>query len=320
MKFTSTALLLLGALLVGRATQAADAVNGIVALVGDSVITYEQVERLIARAIELERAKYPNQPDNLRRAVAEARKAGVETLINRRLILEDFKELKVSLPETLIEKNVEEEIKQRYGERTVLAKSLQQEGVTFESFRKEIREQFIEAVMRNRNVPRDILVSPGRIEKFYRENIEKYQIPDQVKLRMIVIDKTRTPADATRLGREILSKLDDGADFAEMAAVYSDGSQAREGGSWGWVDRKVLREDLADVAFQLPAGKRSDLIEKAEGVYIMLVEENRIAHVRPIDEVREEIERTLVVTERMRLQKAWIDKLRKKQFIRTIVN
>ncbi len=320
MKLTCTAFVLLTALVVGRTLQAADAVNGIVAMVGDSVITFEQVERLIQRTVELERSKYATQPESLRRAIAEARKAGVETLINRRLILEAFKDLKFSIPETIIEKNVEAEIKQRYGERTTLAKSLQSEGMTFESFRKEIREQFIEAVMRNRNVPRDVLVSPGRIERYYRDNLEKYQIPDQVKLRMIVIDKTRTPADAMRLGREILAKLDEGAEFAEMAAVYSDGSQAREGGAWGWVDRKVLREDLADIAFTLPAGKRSDLIEKAEAVYIMLVEESRVAHVRPIGEVREEIERALTTAERTRLQKAWIDKLRKNQFVRTIVN
>ena len=51
-------------------------------------------------------------------------------------------------------------------------------------------------------------------------------------------------------------------------------------------------------------------------VYLMLVEEARNAHVRPLGEVREEIERILVITERGRLQKQWIEKLRKKSFVR----
>src|SRR4030095_839330 len=195
-------------------------------------------------------------------------------------------------------------------DRATLAKTLQKEGITFETFRREIREQFIEAVMRNRNVPRDILISPGRIEKYYQDHGDKVRIKDQIKLRMIVIDKGRNPVDAVRLGREIILKLDEDADFAEMASVYSDGSQAREGGSWGWVDRKVLREDLGDVAFKLPPGKRSDLIEKPEGVYIMLVEEARVAHMRPLSEVRDEIERGLLTSERARLQKQWSESLR----------
>ena len=171
-------------------------------------------------------------------------------------------------------------------------------------------------IMRGRNVPRDILISPSRIDRFYRENEDKFRMADQIRLRMIVIEKTRNPVDAMKLAKEITTKLDEGVSFAEMAAVYSDGSQAREGGLWGWVERKVLREDLADKAFSLPPGKRSEPIEKAEAVYIMLVEEARNAHVRPITEVRDEIERTLVTAERNRLQSQWLARLRKKAYIR----
>ncbi len=314
-RITKPAVVLLSLALV-VAAQAADTVNGIAALVGNSLITFEQVQRLTARPIDLFRAQYANQPELLRQRILDVQREAVERLVERRLILQEFDDLKINIPESIIADRVQQEIKDTYGDRATLTRSLQEQGVTFETFRRDIREQFIELVMRGRNVPRDIMISPGRIEKFYGENEDKFRINDQVKLRMIVIEKSRTPVDALGLGREILSKLDEGADFGEMAAVYSDGSQGREGGSWGWVERKVLREDLAELAFNLPAGRRSDLIEKAEAVYIMLVEEVRTAHVRPIEEVREEIERSLVTTERTRLQKLWLDRLRAKSFVR----
>lgn len=314
-------LILLGWMLgSARPGAGAELVNGIAALVGDSVITFEQVQRLIFRPVELFRAQYANQPEVLRQRVLDAQREGVERLVERRLILQEFADLKINIPESIIEDHVQGEIKQRYTDRATLTKTLQEQGMTFESFRRDIREQFIEAIMRNRNVPRDILISPGRIERFYHDNEAKYRIPDQVKLRMIVIDKARNPVNALRLGREIIAKLEEGADFGEMAAVYSDGSQAREGGLWNWVDRKVLREDLADIAFKLPPGKPSDLIEKPEGVYIMLVEEARTAHVKAITEVREEIESTLRNNERTRLQKEWLERLRKKSFVRYFSN
>ncbi len=307
---------LIASLCFALAARAADTVNGIAALVGNSLITFEQVQRLTARPIELFRAQYASQPEVLRQRILEIQREAVERLVERRFILQEFDDLKINIPETIIADRVDEEIKGRYGDRATLTQSLREQGVTFETFRRDIREQFIELVMRNRHVPRDIMISPGRIERYFKENEAKFRINDQVKLRMIVIEKSRNSVDGLRLGREILAKLDDGAEFAEMAAVYSDGSQAREGGSWGWVDRKVLREDLAELAFNLPPGKRSELIEKPEGVYIMLVEEVKTAHVRPIEEVREEIEKTLVTTEKNRLHKEWLDRLRKKSFVR----
>ena len=57
------------------------------------------------------------------------------------------------------------------------------------------------------------------------------------------------------------------------------------------MERSVLREDLAAVAFSLKAGERSGVIEKPDGCYLMLVEDVKAAHVKTLAEVREEVER-----------------------------
>jgi parvulin-like peptidyl-prolyl isomerase len=101
-----------------------------------------------------------------------------------------------------------------------------------------------------------------------------------------------------------------------MAATYSDGSQQHQGGDWGWVERSVLRPELAAVAAGLKAGEVSDVIETPESDYIMLVEQIRPAHVRPLGEIRDDIEKTLRAQEQARLEKNWIESLKKKTFIR----
>jgi parvulin-like peptidyl-prolyl isomerase len=100
-----------------------------------------------------------------------------------------------------------------------------------------------------------------------------------------------------------------------MAKVYSQGSQAADGGDWGWVEHKVLREDLAKVAFSLKAGQRSEPIETPSGIYLMYVEQVDPAHVRSLTEVREEIENTLKAEEVKRLRQQFVDRLKKKSFI-----
>src|ERR1044071_9166585 len=100
-----------------------------------------------------------------------------------------------------------------------------------------------------------------------------------------------------------------------MASVYLQSSQQHEGGDWGWVERSVLRKELADVAFTLKPAQMSDVIETSDSCYLMLVEQTRPAHVRLLSDVRDEVEKNLRTQEQARLQKQWIDGLKKKTFI-----
>lgn len=316
MKLTLRAILALQLLLLALPAGGAELVNGVAALVGNAVITREDVERFTIRARQLLAQQYANQPDIRAQRMMEALAEGLNRLVEQRLILQEFEELKVNIPEAIIEGRVEEEIKDRFGsDRATLAKTLQQEGTTIEEFRRRIRDQIIESAMRVRNVPRDILISPGRIERFYREHQQDFSVSDQVQLSMIVLDKARCPVNPARLAREIIAKLDDGAEFPEMAAVYSD-TRARDSGSWGWVDRKVLREDLAEIAFSLSPRQRPEPIDKEEAVYLMWADEVRSAHVKPLESIRGDIERNLVAQERARLERQWLDRLREKSFVR----
>ncbi len=136
---------------------------------------------------------------------------------------------------------------------------------------------------------------------------------------MIVLNKASAEdTNALGLAREIQAKLKEGATFGEMAAIYSQGSQKQQQGDWGWVERSVLRKDLAAVAFTLAPGQTSDPIDTPDAVYLMLVEEKKTAHAKPLAEVHKDIEKTLRTQEQAQLQKKWIDGLKKKTFIRYI--
>jgi peptidyl-prolyl cis-trans isomerase SurA len=77
-----------------------------------------------------------------------------------------------------------------------------------------------------------------------------------------------------------------------------------------------LKKELVDAAFSLKAGERSGVIEFPEACFLLQVDEVRTAHVRPLSEVRDEIEKTLKAQEAVRLEKKWIDRLKNKSFVR----
>jgi parvulin-like peptidyl-prolyl isomerase len=260
--------------------------------------------------------RYGQQPDVFAQKERELRARAVEELVERQLILNEFKTGGYNLPESYIEDQIAKDIR-NYGNRLTLTKTLQAQGLTFENYRQRIRERVILSAMTDHFIPRDPIISPFKMEMYYKEHTDKFKLEDQVKLRMIVI--TNHTADAgfspKELAQEILAKLNEGAPFSEMAKIYSQGSQSVEGGDWGWVERSVLRPDLAEVAFALKPGERSKVVEKSDGCYIMLVEDAKVAHTKPISEVRSEIESALKAEEINRLHKKWIEKLKAKSFV-----
>ena len=355
-------LMLLAGIVAFSANAVPELRNGIAAIVNESVITIQDVEEHVAMPMEALRRTHGSNPSQYNQKRIETMTTGLEDLVVRQLILHDFKAGGIPVPDTIIEDEIQDRIRKRFGDRVTLTKTLQAQGMTYEAYRQRVYDDMVLLYMRQKNVSQAVVVSPKRIEAYYTNNPAKFRVEDQVKLRMIVLNTAAAgnAEDARKLAREIIVKLDEGAAFPEMASIYSEGSQRAEGGDWGWRERSYLRRGLSDIAFNLNPGQRSALVgigkaedddyliylydkagqlavlrkysaketlveeKKVEGeapgepteFYLMLVEDRRAAHVRPLEQVREEIEKELTVQERARLQKAWVDRLREKAFVR----
>ena len=306
---------MVGVSAVGRAELA----DGILAVVNDKVITYAEVEDYARDAANALRQQYASQPDVYEQKLKDLTHDALDQLVERQLILHSFDTEGYRLPDSAMEEIIQDRIKEQFGDRVTLMKTLQARGMTYEQFRQQVRDQYISAALRNQNIQRVVIVSPVKILDYYHSHQDDFKVDDQVKLRMIVLNKS-SPDDtnAIKFAHEIETKLKDGASFSEMAGIYSQGSQQHQGGEWDWVERSVLRKELADVAFSLNVGQVSDPINMPDAVYVMLVEDKRPAHLKPLPDVRAEIEKTLRTQQQARLQKQWIDGLKKKTFIRYI--
>ncbi len=292
-------------------------VDGVKGVVSARVVTFAEVEDYSRPAVDALRRQYSAEPDVFQQKLNDTLSDSMEQLVERALILKSFDTDGYKLPDAVVDELVQERIRERFGDRVTFMKTLQAQGMTVEQFRKQVREQYIESALRNQNVQREIFISPYKVQKYYLANQNEFRLEDQIKLRMIVIPKN-SPDDtnAIKLAREIQSKLKEGTPFAEMASVYSQGSQQHQGGDWGWVERSVLRKELAEVAFALPIGTVSDIVDTPDTCYLMLVEDKHASHIRPLTEVAIDIEKTLRLKEQAKLQKDWIEGLKKKTFIR----
>ena len=302
----------------------AELVDGVKAVVSSDVVTIAEVDDFVVPAAQALRREYAGDQAMFQQKLGDALNDGLEQLIERQLILRDFDVEGYRLPDTVVDELVQERIRERFGDRITLMKTLQAQGQTFEKFRQEVRSQYIISALRAKNIsPDKVIISPYKVETYYLANQDDFKVEDEIKLRMIVLNKT-SPDDTNTLSlaNEILAKIKEGATFQEMASVYSQGSQRNQGGDWGWIERSKLRKELADAALLLKPGQVSDVIEtpgSAEtpgAYYIMLVEDKHPARVKPLKDVRDEIEVTLRTQMQKQLEQQWIVQLKKKTFIR----
>jgi parvulin-like peptidyl-prolyl isomerase len=160
------------------------------------------------------------------------------------------------------------------------------------------------------------ILPPGRVESYYREHREEWTSNDEVKLRMIKIVPGSEPEKKRKMIREIRDKIVRGADFADLARIYSEDSTQEKGGDWGWVKHGDLNPEMERIIFRLPTGKVSEVTEVSQSYYLLLAEQKKEGISKPLKEVRDEIEKRLLQIERQKQQQGWLERLRKKAFVK----
>jgi peptidyl-prolyl cis-trans isomerase SurA len=317
--FLARALALL-AIGLGSVHAASDVVDGVAALVNDDVITFSQVREVVAPRERALRASLSGQ--ELIDKVREARKGALQDLIDRQLILQEFKKKEFQIPQQFIDEHVNTIIHDEFGgDRAAFVRTLQAQGYTMTKFQNAERDKIIVQAMRYSNVKSDFLVSPDKIGSLYNTSKDQFTTPEQVHLWMIAISKG-TPAPGEQdpqraMAEEIRGKLLKGTKFDQLAQMYSEDSSKQSGGDWGMVDRKTLNETLTNAAFRLPVDKISPILSEGNSYYILKVSEHKDAVTKPLSDVRDDLEKKITSEERQRLQERWIEGLRAKAFIKT---
>lgn len=143
------------------------------------------------------------------------------------------------------------------------------------------------------------VLAAGAVESYYAANQSSYEVPEQRHVRHILIraDETASPevlAAKRKQAEALLARVKKGEDFATLAKTYSEDSSASRGGDLGFFARGQMVPPFEDAAFALLAGETSAVVQTSFGFHLIKLEEMRSAHVKGLDEVRAEIEATLL--------------------------
>jgi len=132
-----------------------------------------------------------------------------------------------------------------------------------------------------------VQISDEDYQRAYKQREETYRLPEQVDVRHILV-KTKEEAD------KVKKELDAGGKFEALAKKYSQDPGSKDnGGLYSGVERGKMVPEFDKAAFSLPVGKISDPIQTSFGYHILRVDARHEARVKPLNEVKGELEQTI---------------------------
>lgn len=147
-------------------------------------------------------------------------------------------------------------------------------------------------------------VAREELQSYYDQHRDDYRVPEQVSVSHILI-KTPLPGtdgkadpkgieEARKKAEDVLKQVKAGGNFTELAKKYSeDPGSGKNGGSLGFIGRGRTVPEFEKAAFSLAKGATSDLVQSSYGFHIIRVDDKQAAHVKTLDEVKDQIEQSI---------------------------
>ncbi|MGH8713505.1 MAG: peptidylprolyl isomerase [Casimicrobiaceae bacterium] len=251
------------------------AVDRVVAIVNDEALTQYELDdarRVVLQQLE-QRKVAPPPRDVLDKQV-------LERLITQRALLQQAKEDGVRIDDTQVERAVQRIAQENKLSADEFRKTLERENIGYAKYREEIRNEMIVQRLREREVDSKIRVTDAEVDQYlatlkaqnageteYRLAHILVMVPEQASSEQIESRRQRA--------EEALRSIKSGADFAQVAAGFSDASDALQGGSLGWRSGARLPTVFVDTVRDMKVGAVSGVLRSAAGFHIVKLLERR---------------------------------------------
>jgi peptidyl-prolyl cis-trans isomerase SurA len=327
-------------------------VEEIIARVNNSIITRSDFER---SKLQLKDEIKQQDPTNADKAFTDKERDVLRDLIDQQLLIDKGKDLGLTADTELIKKLDEMRKQMNLESLDDLEKAAQAQGVSYEDFKQNLRNQIITQQVIGREVGGHLNITKDEEQKFYEEHKSEMEQPEQIRLSEILVSTSKpssiTPiekpdpaappgaADAAKpaetaspdiapatehaddlaaaeaKANSLREQIQKGTAFDDVAKKSSDGPSAAQGGDLGYFKRGTLSKDLEDRTFAMKAGDVTDVIRTKQGFVILKVTEHQQAGIPTLKQMEPRIQDALYYQKLQPALRAYLKKLREEAFI-----
>lgn len=306
-------------------------VNRIAATVNGRPITASEVKARLGPYFRELLMLYPKQGPRFNSELVKAKKAVLEDLIERELVLSDFSTKGYLMKDDAVEDEINRRILTMFnGNRSAFLDNLRKSGMTYSEYRDSVKKELTVSSMRASRYERGIPPTPDEIRAEYQESKADYRdiTKDRIRFDKIFIpamdpeDPMTSPEDQYKKAMSIKEEIDKGAiSFAEAARQHSRDRMAAEGGAWPMMTRSELSVDFSNVVFSMQPGEVFGPLLDPAGFTIVRVRERRLASPPPLSnsEVKQRVDDAVRRKQSEKRYRQWIERLKKKAIIRKFI-
>ena len=250
-------------------------IDSIAVVVNDDVITRRELQERVQTVVKRMQQQQVQLP-----SAADLQRQILERMIVERAQMQLAKEMGIRADDAIVDRAIARIAEQQKMNLQQMRNQLEKEGTSFASFREEIREEIIMQRLRESQVDSKIQISEAEVDSFLATQEAAAQEQFELNISQIFV---RIPENATpevigqRQARadEVMRQLRTGADFAKMAATYSDAADALQGGAVGWRPSDRLPPLFADALAKLKPGQVTPAMKTVNGFYILKLVDKR---------------------------------------------
>ena len=264
----------LAVLLASTAAQAVTLVDRIVAVVNKEVITYSELYEAVGMAERQLKRQGTPAPE---RPVLERQM--LERLIIDKAQLQLARDSGIRIDELQLDRAVERVAQNNNMTLAEFRRALESDGVAFDAWRNDLRQQMTMGRLREREVENRVQVSETEVEVFL-EQMKTRPANAEYNLAHILI---RVPEgasperirEARNRAEQAIAEVKGGAPFARVAASYSDAPDALQGGAIGWRSHDRLPELFGETLAKMQPGEVSEPLRSPAGFHLLQLVDRR---------------------------------------------
>ncbi len=252
-----------------RPAPRAQPVDRIIAVVNDEVITANELRlRVVIAESQLRKQKIQPPPANvLERQV-------LERMIVDRAAMQLAQETGVRVDDATVNAAMVRVAESNGMTVPAMRQRLESDGISFAQFRDDVRQDIVLNRLREREVDSRVQISESELDNFVAEQAGLSADAEEVNLAQILlrVPESSTPQrlDETRARAEgLIAQLKGGADFARLAASFSNASDALQGGELGWRNTDRVPTLFLDAIKGLKPGEIAPLVRSPNGFHIL---------------------------------------------------
>ncbi len=295
----------------------APAVDRVVASVDGDPITLREVQDF---------ASQHGQPvDSNDFASSDTAKTAVKALIGEKLLEQEVKKYDDKVDEAQVDKYITQLRMDKHMSDAEFRAQLQASGMSYDELRKRARLDLEKAMMIEQEVRAKINVPDSDVKAFYDAHQQDFTITkERLRLSQVLIALPPNPTPeqvsaAQKKAEMIRARAAKGADFGDLARVYSDDDSKSNGGELGWFAPADINDSILAAVKPLKPGEISGPVRTSHGIHIVKLEEHEVPGVVPLSEVKAQIRAGLVDQQSSAQLEKWVESdLVKQHYVETM--